>query len=425
MVMKGFNRPSERSIHVGIDVGSSTTVCAISGHDPVDNRVKLLGLGSAPSKGIKKGSIIHRDKLISSIEKAVKDAETMARVNVSSAVLSISGEQVRGINTQGAIAINKGQSSNIPAQHEINETDVQRVVEMAKAVSLPMDRDILHVLPQEFLIDSMDSIKEPVGMSGRRLEAHVHLITVSTTAATNLANCAEELGISVEGLVFHGLASASSVLDSDEKELGVALVDIGEGTTNIVMYHEGGVHHTAVLGIGAGSVTNDVAVMLQVGMDEAEEIKRKYGSAKASMSSPELEFDLQVKNGGIARKISEHELSRYVEARMVEILQLIQREINRAGLNDNLTYGVVLTGGGASMRNLSGLAEEILGLPIRIGKPKGVHDSVGVSDDPRYSAGIGLALWKYRPEDIQPMRIETTPVKQTMESVKKWFKDFF
>lgn len=423
--MKGFSRPLERNTHVGIDVGSANTVCAITSYDPVEGKVKLLGLSSAPSKGIKKGSIIHRDQLVTSIEEAIKEAETMARVNVSSAVLSISGEQVRGINTQGAIAIQKGQSSNVPAQHEITESEVQRVVEMAKAVSLPMDRDILHVLPQQFLIDSMDSIKDPISMSGRRLEARVHLVTVSTTAATNLANCAEELGISVEGLVFHGLASAAGTLDSDEKELGVALVDIGEGTTDVVIYHEGGIHHTAVLGIGAGSITNDVAVMLQVGTEEAEAIKRKYGSAKASMSSPELEFDLPVKNGGVARKISEHELSRYVEARMVEILQLIQREIGRAGLREKLTYGVVLTGGGSGMRNLSGLAEEILNMPVRIGKPKGIHDSVGVADDSMYSAAVGLAVWKFRPEDIQPMRIETTPIKQTVESVKKWFKEFF
>ena len=315
--------------------------------------------------------------------------------------------------------------NNVPIQHEITESDVQRVVDLAKGISLPIDRDILHVLPQEFMIDTMEKIKDPVGMSGHRLEAHVHLITVSTTAATNIANCAQELGITVDGLVFQGLASGTAVLDKDEKDHGVALVDFGEGTTDISIYHDDGIRHASVLGIGSGSITNDIGVMMQVGMEEAESIKRTYGSAKASLSSPELEFDLPVKNGGIARRISEHELSRYVEARTEEILRLVKREIIRAGLIENLTYGVVLTGGGANLKNISGLAEEILEMPVRIGKPKGVQDTVGMASDPAFSAAVGLGIWCYQPDEMFSDYHAESPVKQTFKHIFRWFKDFF
>ncbi|MBT3829760.1 MAG: cell division protein FtsA [Candidatus Marinimicrobia bacterium] len=423
--MKNFSLPIDKNIFVGIDVGSSKICCTISGIDPIEGTFQLLGIGTSSSSGVKMGSITHRDNLISEMEIAMREAETMAGAKVDSAIISISSEQIRGINTQGAIAIQKNQMSNVPIQHEITESDIQKVVDLAKGISLPIDRDILHVLPQEYMIDTLDKIKDPVGMSGHRLEAHVHLITVGTTAATNVANCAQELGIVVDGLVFQGLASGAAVLDQDEKDLGVALVDLGEGTSDLAIYHEGGIRHTSVLGIGSGNITNDIAVMLQVGMEEAKQIKETYGSAKASMSSPELEFDLPVKNGGLARKISEHELSRYVEARTEEILRLVKRDIIRAGLKDNLTYGVVLTGGGANLKNIIGLAEEVLELPVRIGKPKGIQDSVGVASDPQFSAAVGLGIWRYRPDELQSNYEIESPIQNTMRKVIEWFKDFF
>jgi len=330
--VKPIHKNNSQLIRVGLDVGSSFITCAIVDRSDKENEIKLLGIGRSPSAGLKNGSVIHRDKLMDAMEAAVKDAELMSGHKVEKAVLSISGENIRGINTQGAIAVQRGQHSTIPIENEITEHDVFRVMEMARALSLPTDRDIMHVLPQEYVIDTMDKIKDPVGMSGRRLEAKVHLITVPSTAAKNLVNCTEELGIKVDGLVFQGLACALTTLDDDEKDLGVAIVNIGGGTTEIVVYHEDGIRHSAVLGIGSNSITNDIAVMLQIGIEEAENIKRKYASAKSSMSSTELEFDLPVKNGGLARKVSEHELSRYVEARVIEILQLIAREIHRADI---------------------------------------------------------------------------------------------
>jgi cell division protein FtsA len=278
-------------------------------------------------------------------------------------------------------------------QNEITKNDVKKVLDLAKAISLPIDRDILHVLPQEYVIDTMNSIKDPVGLTGRRLEAKVHVITVATTAATNLVSCVEELGIRVDSIIYQGLASSLSTLNDDERKLGVVSVDIGASTTDIVIYYEEGIQHTATLGIGAASITNDIASLLQIGIDEAEKIKRQYASAKASMSSPDLEFELAGQNGNLKRKISENQLSQYVEARMYEILQLVMKEISRANLDDKLTFGMVLTGGGSELKNLSSLAQEISNIKVRIGQPENISGSVEIASDPAFASAIGFTIW--------------------------------
>jgi len=415
----------ESFIHSGLDIGSNKICCAITEINPTSDSVKLLGIGTSPATGINKGSITHRDKLIDEMENAFQQAQTMADINIDNISLGISGDHVRGINTQGAIAIGGTNGSNVPIQHEITDNDVSNVLELAKAISLPMDRDILHVLPQEYVIDSMDSIQDPVGLTGRRLEARVHLITVATSAATNLASCAEELGVSVDGIIYQGLASSLSTLEHDEKKLGVVCVDIGASTTDIVVYLDGGVRHTSTIGIGAASITNDIAVMLQIGIDEAEKIKKTYGSAKASMSSPDLEFEVPTKNGELKRNISEHELSRYVEARTAEILQLVMREIAKADINEKLTYGMVITGGGSELKNLSGLAQETIGMPVRIGKPNNISGEVDIASGPSYASAIGLSQWRRFGTDLNVNKPGKGFVKDTITNVKKLFKDLF
>ena len=342
----------EKYIQAGLDIGTNKICCAISEIDVKTDTVRLLGIGNSNATSINKGAITHRDNLIDEIENAVNEAKIMSGVSIENIALGISGEHIRGINTQGAIAIGGSQPSNVQTQNEITSSDVKKVLDLAKAISLPMDRDILHVLPQEYVIDTMNSIQDPIGLSGRRLEAKVHVITVATTAATNLVSCVEELGLRVDNIVYQGLASSLSTLNDDEKNLGSICVDIGASTTDIVIFYENGIQHTATLGIGAASITNDIAVMLKVGIDEAEKIKRTYASAKASMSSPDLEFDLPAENGNLKRKISENRLSQYVEARMVEILQLVMKEINRANISEQLTFGMILTGGGSQLKNL-------------------------------------------------------------------------
>ena len=419
------NRNAEKYIQAGLDVGSDKICCAITEVDPKSNIVKLLGIGTSPATGIKKGSITHRDQLIDEMDDALQEAQIMADLIVEKLSLGISGSHIRGINTQGAIAIGNSNGSNVPIQHEITDADVHRVLDLAKAVSLPVDRDILHVLPQEYVIDTMDSIKDPVGLTGRRLEARVHLITVATTAATNLVSCAEELGVDVDGIVYQGLASSIATLGDDEKNLGVVCVDIGATTTDIIVYYEGGVRHTATLLIGAASITNDIAVMLQVGIEDAEKIKQTYGSAKASMSSPSLDFELPAQNGQIKRKVSEHELSRYVEARMVEILQLIMREVSRADIKEKLTYGMVLTGGGSELKNLVGLAQETINMPVRVGNPVNLSGAVDVASRPIYASAIGLAQWKTFGEDISLIHKTGNTFKGAMGKFKKLMKEFF
>ena len=416
-------RTKKTNILTGIDIGSSTIKCAIIEADGVENTNRLLGIGSSDSTGINRGSITSREKFLEEMEKALIEAEKMANTKVENIWLSVSGEHIKGINTQGAIAINGNSSSSLVNQ--IDENDVKRVLEMAKAISFPTDREILHILPQEYVVDVMDKIKDPIGMSGRRLEAQVHLVTVTTSAATNLVKCAEELGLIVNGLVSQGLASGIATIGNDERESGVVLADMGSKTTDIIIYYKGSVRHTGVIPIGAESVTNDIAVMLRISKNEADRIKFKYGSAKASMASPELQIEITNNENGKPIKVSEHELSRYMEARMVEIYQLIGREIARTDCFDKLTYGLVITGGGALLPNTSVLGEEILGMRVRIGAPCGITGSIDTSNSPQLSCVIGLALWPSKSNDILLNESVRFGAKDLIEKISEWFKGFF
>ncbi len=416
-------RTKKINLHTGIDIGSSKIRCAIIESDLVENTYRLLGIGSSPSTGITRGIITSREKFLAEMENALVEAEKMANVKIDHVWLSVSGEHIKGINTQGAIAIDGNSSGSLI--NKIDENDVKRVLEMAKAISFPTDREILHILPQEYVVDMMENIKDPIGMSGRRLEAQVHLVTVTTSAATNLVNCAEDLGLIVKGLVFQGLASGVASINNDEIDGGVALADIGSKTTDITIYYSGSIRHTGILPIGADSVTNDIAVMLRISKNEAERIKLKYGSAKASMASPDLEIEITNNERNKLMKVSEHELSRYMEARMVEIFQLIGREISRTDCYDKLTYGLVITGGGALLPNVSVLGEEILGMRVRIGAPRDITSSIDTSNSPQLSSVIGLALWTSKSDDILLEEPTKFGAKDLIGKISDWFRGFF
>ena len=394
--MKPIGHGQSINIIAGLDIGSDSTTCVIGEKISTKEKMKLLGIATSPSAGIKKGMIIDRDQLIDRLEYSIIEAELMANQKITKVIISITGDHVRSLNTQAAIAMNRrnGSSNNI-INRTINLNDIDQVLDLAQAISLPVDRDILHTIPQEYLVDTIDQIKNPMGMTGRRLEGRVHLITAATTAMNNLVNCVEELGINVEGLVFQPLASALTVLTEDEKELGVTLAEIGASTTNVVVFSNGSIRHSAVIPIGASSVTNDIAVMLQIGLKEAEELKIKYASAKSSLSSEKLEIDISGKEDSLNRTIQEKELSRYAEARMQEIFQMVTREISRADITDPLTYGMVLTGGGANLRNLEYLIKENVNTKVRIGIPKNIEGINDVAEDPRYATALGLLLWPY------------------------------
>ena len=417
----------DNRLMVGIDIGSANITCAIGQADSSINRIKLRGISSTLSTGIKRGTITNRNELIDTLEKVINDTERMANIKITNAFLSITGEHIKSINTQAAIPLNRTNGVNRGiVERSINDTDIFQVLDLAQAVSLPIDRDILHTLPQEYIVDTLNEIKDPLGMTGRRLEGKVHLVTAAKTAMTNLVSCIEELGITVDGLVFQPLAAALATLNNDEMELGITLVDIGSTTTSIAVYHEGVVQHSAAIPIGSSSITNDIAVMLQVSIDEAEMIKMKYASAKSSMSSPDLEINIPSNNGGMDRSIPEKEVSKYVEARMQEIFQMVIREIARANIKDPLTYGIVITGGGAELRNIVSLAENSMGVKVRKGKPINIDGAQDIADGPHHSTAMGLLLWPLYTTDHLNMKMpKNRSFKGILEKIRHTIEDMF
>ena len=412
----------DNDIDAGIDIGSENIFCSIGIVDKEKNNIKLLGLGKSSVKdSFKKGAITNRNKLLELLEIAVNEAELMAEKKIDNAYMTITGDHIRCMNTQGAVALNRNRANGTVDNNPISQKDIDRVLELTQGIALPPDRDILHTIPQEFIVDTLEKIDDPIGLTGRRLEGHVHLVTASTTGMKNLMESAEELGININGLVFKPLASALPTLTSDEIKLGVSLIDIGSTTTSIAVFNEGAVRHSAVIPIGSSSITNDIAVMLRISIDKAEQIKLKYASAKSSLSSKKLEFE--VSSSEEKQSISENELSQYVEARMEEIFQLALNEIKRAGINNNLTYGVVLTGGGSQLRNIVQLANDLLDMPVRLGKP--INHLIGnkdFADDPVHSTILGLLLWPLLSNEQNTMQQSVLP---WLDNIKRIFKDFF
>ena len=412
----------DNDIVAGIDIGSENIFCSIGIVEENKNNIKLLGLGKSSVKdSFKKGAITNRNKLLELLEIAVNEAELMAEKKIDNAYMTITGDHIRCMNTQGAVALNRNKANGTVENNPISQKDIDRVLELTQGIALPPDRDILHTIPQEFIVDTLEKIDDPIGLTGRRLEGHVHLVTASTTGMKNLMESAEELGININGLVFKPLASAMPTLTNDEIKLGVSLIDIGSTTTSIAVFNEGAIRHSAVIPIGSSSITNDIAVMLRISIDEAEAIKIKYASAKSSLSSQKLEFEIP--SSEEKQSISENELSQYVEARMEEIFQLALNEIKRAGVKNNLTYGVVLTGGGAQLRNVIPLANELLDMPVRLGKP--INHLIGnkdFADDPVYSTILGLLLWPLLSNEQKTMQHSVLP---WLDNIKQIFKDFF
>ena len=418
------NKNSYDNIVAGIDIGSESIYCAIGSMISETSRIKLLGIGkSSVKESFKMGAITNRNQMIEQLDTAVSEAEIMAGKKINNVYMSLTGEHIRCMNTQGAVALNRNNTNGNAENNSITQQDINRVLELTQGIALPPDRDILHTIPQEFIVDTLKQIDNPIGLSGRRLEGHVHLVTAATTAMKNLVESAEEIGIKINGLVFKPLAAATSTLTTDETRLGVSLIDIGSTTTGIAVYNEGAVRHSAVLPIGSASITNDIAVMLRISIERAEKIKIKFASAKASLSSPKLDFEIPIDNGNDKdiHNISEHELSKYVEARMEEIFQLAKNEINRSGINNSLTYGTVLTGGGSQLRNIVPLAKELLETPIRLGNPTvNIQGNKNFADNPINSTLLGLLLWpfhsnEHKQEDSFISWIES--IKQIMKRI--------
>ncbi|MFW5875221.1 MAG: cell division protein FtsA [Myxococcota bacterium] len=373
---------AEHEIIAGLDLGT-TKVCAIVA-EQTDEGLDIIGIGSVPSKGLKKGVVVNIESTVQAIRAAVEQAETMAGVEVNTVYAGIAGSHVRGMNQTGVAAI---------GEREVTREDVNRVLDQAKAIPLPGDRQVLHVLPQEYLVDHQDGVREPIGMSGVRLEARVHVVTAATTSVQNIIKCAERCGLYVGEVVLQPLASADAVLSEDEKEIGVCLIDIGGGTTDLIIYADGAVVHTSVIPIGGINLTNDIATGLRTPMAEAERIKIKYGCAMTGMAEEEETIEVPSVGGRPPRVLPRRVLSDIIEPRVEEIFAACRHVIAETGFGDMLASGAVVTGGTTMLDGMPELAEGVLGLPVRRAAPTGVGGLVDVVRSPAYSTGVGLVKY--------------------------------
>ncbi|OIP31660.1 MAG: cell division protein FtsA [Deltaproteobacteria bacterium CG2_30_63_29] len=399
---------------VGLDIGT-TKVCAIIG-EVTENGIDIIGIGTQPSKGLRKGVVINIDSTVNSIKRAVEEAELMAGCEVSHVFAGIAGGHIKGFNSTGVVAVRDRES--------VKQSDIVRVIDAAKAVAIPLDREVLHVIPQEYIIDEQDGIHEPVGMSGVRLEAKVHIVTGSVTSAQNIVKCANRCNLNVSDIVLEQLASSEAVLSDDEKELGCAMVDIGGGTTDIAIWSKGTIVHTSVLSVGGNHLTNDIAVGLRTPMAEAERIKQRGGCAMVSMIGADETIEVPSVGGRAPRELPRRILAEIIEPRVEEIFALVFREIEQSGYADLIASGVVITGGTTILEGMPELAEQVLQMPVRRGLPRGVGGLVDVVKSPKYATGVGLVLYgaKNPEKDLFTIREEKVfqKVKRRMVS---WFRE--
>ena len=406
----------EKNLIVGLDIGTSKVV-AIVGEITPDNEIEIIGLGSHPSRGLKKGVVVNIESTVQSIQRAIEEAELMSGCQIHSVYAGIAGSHVRSLNSHGIVAIR---------DKEVMGADVERVIDAARAVAIPADQKILHILPQEFIIDEQESIREPIGMSGVRLEAKVHMVTGAVSAAQNIIKCVRRCGLEVDDIILEQLASSHSVLTDDEKELGVCLVDIGGGTTDIAVFTEGAIRHTAVIPIAGDQVTNDIAVALRTPTQYAEEIKIKYACALTQLASADETIEVPSVGERPDRRLARQTLAEVVEPRYEELFTLIQAELRRSGFEDLCAAGIVLTGGSSKMEGAVELAEEIFHMPVRLGAPQYVTGLVDVVRNPIHSTGVGLLLFGYQNRAVRESEARMgNGFKSVWNRMKNWFQGNF
>ncbi len=408
----------KNNLIVGLDIGTSK-ICAVVG-EMRERGIEVVGVGTHPSQGLRKGVVINIESTVGSIKKAIEEAELMAGCDINSVFTGIAGGHIKGFNSHGIVALKN---------REVTQRDVDRVIEAAKAVAIPMDREVLHILPQEYIIDDQDGIREPLGMSGVRLEAKVHIVTGAVTSAQNIIKCCNRTGLDVADIVLEPLASAEAVLTPEERELGVALVDMGGGTTDIALFHEGAVKHTAVLALGGNHLTNDIAAGLRTPITEAERIKQRFGYAPAGVADNNHRDDrVEVPSvgGRNPQTISRQLLGEIIEPRLEEIFELVQREISRSGYGEMLVSGMVLTGGSSLLPGIVEMAEKIFHMPLRLGVPMHVGGLIDVISSPIYATGVGLVLYGFKQHDKNFFRIREKNIFSKVKGrMTDWFGEFF
>jgi len=403
-------------IVVGLDIGTSKIVAIIA--RSFNEQLDIIGLGQHPSEGLKKGVVINIEATVASIKEAVTEAELMAGVEIKSVYTGIAGSHIKSMNSHGIVAIK---------DREVTAGDVERVIDAAKAVAIPADQKILHVLPQEFIIDNQEGIKEPIGMSGVRLEAKVHLVTGSVSAAQNISKCVQRCGLGVADIILEQLASSFAVLTEDEKDLGVCLVDIGAGTTDIAVFLDGAIRHTAVIPIAGDQVTNDIAVAVRTPTPYAEDIKVRYACALQQLANPEDVIEVPGVGDRASRELASQTLAEVVEARYEELLQLVQAELQRSGFEEQCAAGIVLTGGSSKIHGVIDLAEEVFHMPVRLGEPQDVSGMAEVVCNPIHATGVGLLMYGQRSGGnmIETDSKGVVTEGGVIDRMKGWFKRNF
>jgi len=399
---------------VGLDIGTKK-VAAIIGEITEDKKIETIGIGTSESRGLRKGVVVNLDATVTAIKKAQEEAELMAGVEIESAFIGISGAHIKSFNSRGVIAVSG-------RNREITQEDIKRVVAQSKAVSIPPDREIIHVIPQEFVVDEQDGIKDPLGMSGIKLEVNVHIVTSALTSIQNLRTCIERAGIEIEDVFLNQIAAATSTLTLDEQELGVGLIDIGGGTTEVAIYERGSLWYTSIVPLGGDNFTNDIAVGLRTPIPEAEKIKKKFGCVASPLVDEEETIEVPaVGRGRKPRILSRQILADIIQPRAEEIFRLIDNDIKRMGYEKSLNSGVVLTGGTAMLDGLEEVAEEIFDLPIRRGDPTGVGGLVDRVNTPDYATTVGLILYGY--SQLEEKGIKKERKKGLLVKVKNWLKE--
>jgi cell division protein FtsA len=406
----------DKNLIVGLDIGTSKIVAIVAELLP-EGTIKVIGLGQHISRGLKKGVVINIDSTMQAIQRAIEEAELMADCKINTVFTGIAGSHVKSLNSHGMVKIKDA---------EVSQMDVDRVVETARAIALPADQQILHILTQEFIIDGQEDVREPLGMSGMKLEVKVHIVTGAVAAAQNIVKCIKRCGLEVSDLILQPLASSVAVLTEDEKELGVCLVDIGGGTTDIAVFKNGAIRHTAVIPIAGDQMTNDIAVAFRTPTQSAEEIKVKYGCALRQLADAREVVEVPGVDGREPRQLSIQTLAEVIEPRVVELYEFVQQELRRSGMEEMIASGIVITGGSAAMRGMVELGEEIFHTPVRLGMPRYVAGLSEVISNPRYATGVGLVLMGKQQLERQLMgHMQSSSVGRIFEKMKSWFQGNF
>jgi cell division protein FtsA len=406
----------QKNLIVGLDIGTSKIVAIVAELQP-DGNLKVIGLGQHPSRGLKKGVVINIDSTVQAIQRALEEAELMADCKITSVFTGIAGSHIKSLNSHGMVKIKDA---------EVTQADVDRVIETARAIALPSDQQILHILTQEFIIDGQEDVREPIGMSGMKLEVKVHIVTGAVSAAQNIVKCVKRCGLDVTDLVLQPLASSVAALTEDEKELGVCLVDIGGGTTDIAVFKQGAIRHTAVVPIAGDQMTNDVAVAFRTPTQSAEDIKVKYGCALRQLADPKEIVEVPGVDGRDPRQLSVQTLAEVIEPRVVELYEFVLGELRRSGMEEMIASGIVITGGSSMMKGMVELGEEIFHMPVRLGLPRYVGGLSEVVGNPRYATGVGLVLMgKQQIERHLQGQLESNSFERVWERMKSWFQGNF